>query len=77
MNRCDSRFLDYMDIDPFLYKIKMKSSIKDINENNNQEEKEEEDSQEIIKYKNGNIFKGIARENKRKGIYKFSNDDIF
>ena len=77
MNRCDSRFLDYMDIEPFLYKIKMKSSIKDINQNNNQEEKEEEDTQEIIKYKNGNIFKGIIRENKRKGIYKFSNGDIF
>ena len=44
MNRCDSRFLDYMDIEPFLYKIKMKSSIKDINQNNNQEEKEEEDT---------------------------------
>mgnify|MGYP003571331052 CR=1 FL=1 len=55
----------------------MKSLIKDIKENNNQEEKEEEDTQEIKKYKNGNIFKGIARETKRKGIYKFSNDDIF
>jgi len=57
-----------MDIEPFLYKIKMKSIIKDIKEKNNQEEKEEEDTQEIKKYKNGNIFKCIARENKRKGI---------
>ena len=137
MNNCNSSYLNYMDIDPYLYKIKMESSIKDINENNiqkskeeekeeskeegNREEKEEEekeeeekeeekeikekeeekeekekeeekdekeeekevkekekeDIKEIIKYKNGNIFKGITKKNKRYGILKFSNGDIF
>ena len=76
MSRCDSNVLKYMDIEPFLYKIKMKSSNKDIDNNNNQDEKEE-DIQEIIKYKNGNVFKGITGVRKRKGIIEFSNGDIF
>jgi len=76
MSGCDSSFLKYMDIEPFLYKIKMKSSIKETNDDNIQEENEE-DIQEIIKYKNGDIFKGITKKRKRKGIYKFSNGDIF
>ena len=40
MSGCDSSFLKYMDIEPFLYKIKMKNSNKDINDNNNKKENE-------------------------------------
>ena len=77
--KCVNSFSDKIYLDPCLFKLKIKNSNKNINEDNSKNEKKQ--IKEMIKYKNGNIKEiynnNIEDEEEEYCIFKFQNGGIF